>query len=63
MAEGGDGPERRGKAFPCKLCHVRSVTRRALGTHYLRAHQRCLDYGSDHPREMEEGEHELKWPH
>src|SRR5882757_874299 len=60
MAEGGDGTERRGKAFPCKLCHVRSVTRRALGTHYLRAHQRCLEYGSDRPREMDEGEQELK---
>src|SRR5882757_8474661 len=60
MAEGGNGPERRGKAFPCQLCHVRSVTRRALGTHYLRAHQRCLEYGSNRPREMDEGEWELK---
>ena len=60
MAEGGNRPERRGKAFPCQLCHVRSVTRRALGTHYLRAHQRCLEYGSNRPREMDEGEWELK---
>src|SRR5882757_634091 len=60
MAEGGNGPELRVKAFPCQLCHVRSVTRRALGTHYLRAHQRCLEYGSNRPREMDEGEQELK---
>src|SRR5882757_3890061 len=60
MAEGGNGPERRGKAFPCQLCHVRSVATRALGTHYLRAHQRCLEYGSNRPREMNEGEWELK---
>src|SRR5882757_7658393 len=60
MAEGGNGPELRVKAFPCQLCHVRSVTRRALGTHYLRAHQRCLEYGSNRPREMDEGEWEVK---